>query len=295
MVAVEIPEWMLDQDQLSGWVNALIVLVVGVALSRVVRYGVRRVLDHRIDSVVAHLVGRVLSYAVLAFTIIYSLDAVGIAIGPIIGALGIAGLALAFALQDVLENFVAGLLLQIRRPFTYGDEISSGSNEGEVVHIDSRSVTLFTPDGESVQIPASLVHKAPLINHTERGARRSEVAVGVAYGTNLDRAIRLLTEAVARTAGVLADPPSEVLVTGFGDSSIDLVARFWHGPEFSAGASVRSRVAVEIEDATRTGGIEIPYPQRVIINAQPQLDPNESQTVSTARSSRRAASSGLRT
>lgn len=278
MLALEIPDWAQSGDQLAGWTKAVLVAGGGLALSRVVRVGIRRVLSARIDAVVADLIGRLVSYLVVALTFVYTLAAVGINIGPIIGALGIAGIALAFALQDVLENFVAGILLQIRRPFKYDDEITTGSSQGTVKSVDARSVTIFTPDGETVQLPASLVNKAPLINHSRRGARRSEIAVGVAYSTKLDEAIELLTDAAAQTEGVLGDPPPQTLVTGFGDSSIDLLIRFWHEPSIMARGQIVSRVALAIERATRVAGIEIPFPQQVIIGSSTSFGQSETKS-----------------
>ncbi len=265
---IELPSWMVSgDDQLTGWLVALIIFLSGVVVARVVSAVVRRGLEQRAERVVADVMARLLGYVVLAMTIVYSLDAVGVAIGPLIGALGVAGIALAFALQDLLENFVAGLMLQIRGPFNYGDEIQSNDIEGTVVAVGSRTVTVKTRDGEVVQMPSAMVIKSPIINHTTLGARRTELDVGVAYGTDLAMAIATLGRAVANTEGVLDDPAPVIEIVSFGESSIDLVARFWHLPYASDRWAVRTAVALSIDEATKATGINIPFPQRVIHRA----------------------------
>jgi small conductance mechanosensitive channel len=126
----------------------------------------------RTDDFLGDLIGRILSYVIVTFGLAYALDVFGIAIAPILGALGIAGIALAFALQDILENFVAGVILQARRPFS--------DQEGSVVSIDACTITLHTPDGETVKVPSALVIKNSIVNHTQIGRRRTTVDVGVA-------------------------------------------------------------------------------------------------------------------
>ncbi len=160
---------------------------------------------------------------------------------------------------------MAGLMLQIRRPFSYGDQISSGDIEGTVESIDARSVTIVTPDGETVYLPSSEVITGAILNHTERGRRRSTIDIGVAYGTDLDRARSVLTEAVAAVELVLDRPAPEVLFSGFGESSIDFVVRYWHAPTIAETWAARDAVGRALDQATKEAGIEIPFPRRVII------------------------------
>jgi len=259
------PDWIWTSDDgLSDGVTALIILVGGIFIAWIARRIVRRALEPHIENVVADLLARLLSYLIVALAIVYAMAAVGIEIGPIIGALGIAGIAIAFALQDLLENFVAGLMLQIRRPFAYGDEIASGDVDGVVTAVDARTVTVKTPDGELVQLPSALVIKAPLTNFTTRGARRTSIDIGIAYGTVLSHAITTFTDAVSAVDGVLDDPGPQVLVREFADSSINLVVRFWHEPTNAAAWQVRSSVAVALSEAADRAGIEIPFPQRTV-------------------------------
>lgn len=263
-----LPDWLLnDRLALSGWVVALIILIGGFLLTPVIKRFVQAGTKERFGEVGADLAARLIGYLCIAATFIYALSAVGVAVGPIIGALGIAGIAIAFALKDVLENFVAGILLQIRRPFEYGDEIESGESVGKVVSVDSRSITIHSPDGQLIDVPASTVIGEPLVNYTRRGQRRTSLGLGVAYGTNLQSAIDVLTQAVKEVEGVAIEPPAVVHIIGFGDSSIDLEIRFWHGPTTAERWAVRTAVALKLDQSAAAHNINIPFPQRVIINS----------------------------
>ncbi len=249
---------------LWDWGKAGIIFAVALVGSRVIKFALKRLMASRWDSAVVDLLARLVGYGIVTFGVIYALEQLGVRIGPLLGALGIVGIALAFALQDILQNFVAGLLLQIRRPFSYGDQISTGDIEGTVESIDARSVTVVTPDGDTVYIPSSEVVTVPIYNQTEKGRRRSSIAVGVAYGSDLDRVKTAFLEAMTGLDSVIDSPPPEVRFTGFGDSSIDFVVRFWHAPTIADSWKARDEVGMALDKAATQAGIEIPFPQRVV-------------------------------
>ena len=241
------------------------ILIGSIAAGRLVRVAIRRLIGRsRADNLLGDLIGRLVSYLVIVFGLVYALDKLGIAVGPILGALGIAGIALAFAFQDILENFVAGVILQIQRPFASGDEILVSDHEGRIVEVDARTITIETPDGETVRIPSADVIKNPIVNHTRHGRRRTTVDVGVAYDTDLDRAAEVLLAAVRDVDGVLTSPAPQALVHTFGASSIDLAVRYWHRPSIAEMWLVRDRVTRAIAVAFDANGITIPFPQRVV-------------------------------
>ncbi|NNE13275.1 MAG: mechanosensitive ion channel family protein [Ilumatobacter sp.] len=256
----------LKSDGLDGWawITAAITIAAAVLIAQVVRWLLRRALLARLDPALGTLIARLAAYLIIVIGLIYGLEALGVQIGPILGALGIAGIALAFALQDILENFVAGVLLQLQRPFTYGDQVSINDHEGTISGIDSRLVTIQTPSGETVKIPSATVIKADIVNYTQLGQRRTTLPVGVAYGTDLDLARTTLAGAVVTADGVLDSPEPEVLLTGFGDSSIDFAVRFWHGPTIADYWAAQSAVAFRVHAALDAAGITIPFPQRTV-------------------------------
>ncbi|NND74889.1 MAG: mechanosensitive ion channel family protein [Ilumatobacter sp.] len=256
----------ISGDGLDAWAwgTAGIVLAVAIVLSRIAKRVICRVLKRRLDPSLAALIGRLVGYLIIVVGFVYALESLGVDIGLVVGALGIAGFALAFALKDILENFVAGVLLQLQRPFRYGDQVEINDHEGTISEIDTRLVTMITPAGETIKIPSATVIKSDINNYTQQGGRRTTLPVGVAYGTDLRQAKAVLERAVASADGVRAEPGPEVLLEGFGDSSIDFVVRFWHEPTIAVFWSARSNVAFAVNDALAAADIKIPFPQRTL-------------------------------
>lgn len=244
------------------WAGALILgaVIIGLILKRILR----RMLVSSAGVFVARLVGRMVAFGVIAIGFVYALNQVGVSIAPLLGVLGIAGLALALAFQDILENFIAGVLISVRKPFTAGDQITTVGYSGVVEEIDLRAIQLRTYEGERVFIPNATVWKEPMENHTLLGPRRTRLDVGVNYATDLERATKLIIDAVSRVDGVETDPAPEAFVHQFGDSSIDIAVRFWHQPETRHEWMVRDAVAKRIKATLDEAGIGIPFPQRVV-------------------------------
>ena len=257
----------IDTSGLGAWdyVTAAAILLCAIAFGRVLRFMLRRIMERTsADGFLGDLIGRLIGYVIVSFGLVYALDSLNIRVAPVLGALGIVGFALAFALKDILENFVAGILLQLRRPFTAGDQILSFGHEGTVLSIDARTVTIRTPDGDTVLLPSAEVMKHAIVNHTRNGSRRTTIEVGVAYDTDLDHARTIASAAASSVDGVLDVPEPEVLVHSFGASSIDMAVRFWHGPSIAEHWRVQDAVARAIARRFRENDIEIPFPQQVV-------------------------------
>ena len=247
------------------WITAGIIAVVAVVGAVVASRLVSRLMQRRgTESLVGDLVGRLAAYVIVAIGLVYALAVLGVRIAPLLGALGIAGIALAFALRDILENFVAGLLLQIRRPFDKGDQIVTGEIEGTVREVNARSVVIDTPDAEQVVVPSAELINQPIVNLTAHPVRRTTLEVGVAYATDLDRAKEVIEAALADVEGVAAQPAPETRVFQFGESSIDIAVRYWHEPRIATMWRVRDEVARAVKRSFDEAGIEIPFPQRVL-------------------------------
>ncbi|MDQ6615381.1 MAG: mechanosensitive ion channel family protein [Actinomycetota bacterium] len=246
---------------LQDWAIAGVVLVGAVVLGWALKSVLLRAI-HRGDTegAAAEAVSRAVGSIVAVIGIIWGLSLVGVRLGPLVGALGIGGVALAFAAQAILANFLGSIILQVRRPFRRGDQISSGSSEGTVVDVNFRTVVLRTFDGQRVLVPCTDVLNHPIVNHTALGRRRTTLTIGVGYDCDLQQARKVLVAAVEATEGVLKRPPPEVWVEAFGESSISLAVRFWHAPDIATLWRVRNDVAISSKQALDDAGISRPFP-----------------------------------
>jgi small conductance mechanosensitive channel len=252
------------------WLIAGAIIVGGIILARIISAIIRRILNRTPTSEHgSRLVARFGAYLIVVFAFVYALNSVNVPIAPLLGALGLVGIALAFAFQDLLENFIAGLGMQLRRPMRPGDEIKTNDYEGVIRDITLRTVQMTTFDGETVYLPNAMVWKNPIVNATDRPTRRTTLMVGVAYGTDLDRAKSVLEAAAGAVEGVIERPPATARVLEFGDSSIDFAVHFWHRPQMAQVWQVRDEVARSIKRHLDAAGIEIPFPQRVLHYPRP--------------------------
>lgn len=245
-------------------VRAVLLLVASIAVAVVLRRVLVRVVDREAGRHLGRITGRFLSVVVVAVGCVFALDALGLAIGPLLGALGVGGIALAFAAQDILANLVAGVLLQVRHPFRIGDQIRSGDYEGVVDDINLRTVELTTYDGLTAYLPNAEVLRNPIVNFTRTPFSRTELDVGVAYDTDLEAARQALLDACHRAEGVQDAPPPEAWVREFGASSIDIAVRYWHAADIASTWRVRSAVAIAVKRSLDEAGMTIPFPQRTL-------------------------------
>lgn len=254
-----------DEITLTGAALGLAVFVAAILLSVLLRRLLVRTIDRGdADRHTGLLLGRFLGVVVVAVGLVYALDLLGIRIGPLLGALGVGSVALAFAAQDILQNLVAGVLLQIRRPLKVGEQVASGDYEGTVQDVNLRTVILRTYDGLLVFLPNAEVLKNPIVNYTRTPFSRTELTIGLAYDTDLPRAQQVLREAAAAAEGVEQFPPPEAWVLQFGESSIDVVLRYWHAADIASRWRVRSAVAVSVKARLDEAGMTIPFPQRTL-------------------------------
>lgn len=256
-------------DELSGlslsdWVWAGSIILGSFLIAYIFRKVLARAWSDPDSSYATKVIARLISYVIVVFGLVYALGQIGVSVGPLLGALGVVGLALAFAFQDILENFIAGILMVLRRPFTIGDQITTNDYSGTVEDVTLRSMAMRTYAGERVYVPNAMVWKNVIVNHTELGKRRTTIEVGVSYDADLDRAAAVMTAAATSIEGVSANHPVEVFVEEFGESSIDFAVRFWHQPQKAVEWAIRDQVARALKRALDDAGIEIPFPQRVV-------------------------------
>lgn len=247
------------------YVLALVVFLIGVLLTRFAVRAIGRGLERTsLDGSLRRLTMTVARAAFLTVAALVALSVAGIGVGSALAALGLAGLALAFAFQNILENFISGLLILIRRPFKIDDQIISGDYEGTVTDIDMRVTRLRGYDGVSLLLPNADVFRSPLVNLTEQGKRRTEVIIGIDYRDDHDEAGGVIQQAVAAVEGVLDDPPVEVLLTALGSSSVDFEIRYWTLPDIGSVRRTQDAVLRAAKSAVENAGMTIPWPIRTL-------------------------------
>ena len=249
---------------------ALVVFAVALLVSAIVKRVVARLTETRLHSHrnAGLAVGRLAQGVVLFIGLLVALS---VALptfqpGDVIQVLGIGSVAIGFAFRDILQNFLAGILLLLTQPFRIGDQIVARSYEGTVEDIQARATFIRTYDGRRVVVPNAVLFTDTVVVNTAFAHRRLEYDVGIGYGDDIERARRIMMNAVQRTAGVLADPAPDVLVTDLAAASVTLRVRWWIAPPKQADAlDARDLVLTAIKHDLIADGIDLPFPTQQIL------------------------------
>ncbi len=178
----------------------------------------------------------------------------------ILGAAGIVGLAIGFAVRDTVENFIASIMLSIRQPFRPNDAIEINGDEGKVIRLTSRATILLSWDGNHIRIPNSTVFKSRILNYSRNPERRFQFDLGPAYGTDMAMAERLALDTMHALPFVLETPAPAVWITELGGSSIGLRVTAWIDQRETGLVSAKSEAIRVALAAFEAAGIEMPEP-----------------------------------
>ncbi len=183
----------------------------------------------------------------------------------VMGGTGIIGIVAGFAFRDIAENFLASILLSVRRPFLIDDFVRIGEHEGIVRAMTTRSTQLMTLDGNLVHVPNAMVFKSVIINHTANPSSRATFSVSIGYEHSIVEAQAIVGEVVRTHIAVLDDPPPQVLVDELGSSSIHLRVLFWFNFREHASGKIASVLMRQSLRALEDAGIAAPDDAREII------------------------------
>ncbi|MGJ8626470.1 MAG: mechanosensitive ion channel family protein [Sulfitobacter sp.] len=190
--------------------------------------------------------------------------------GKALTALGVGGVAIGFAFKDVFENFLAGILLLLREPFSIEDYIDCEDIEGQVEKITIRDTHIRQTDGQLVVAPNAMFFKNPVTIRTARDVRRTTIICGVAYGEDIDAARDVIANAVRGVDAVRDDVRDvEIFAQEFADSSINFEVTWWTGSRPIDIRSSRDQVVSAVKRALDEAGIEIPFPYRTLTFKEP--------------------------
>jgi small conductance mechanosensitive channel len=247
--------------------------------------GIRRVVaksmkDQEVDSSIRDLMGGVIRWTVMGFGVVIACNQLGIPIVAMLTGVSIVGLAVGFAAQETLANFIAGIVIFLDKPFKVGDWIELDGTFGQVKRVTFRSTRVFTLDGEIHIFPNTHMLSNKLANHSTNPINRVSIPVGIAYRESIDEARKTLLAMFEGDQRVVKTPGPEVIVAALGDSSVNLVVRFWIADE-----SIERRIGYEYTERAKNvleaAGIEIPFPHMQLMI--------ENTPASAARSATRAA------
>ncbi len=235
---------------LGWWLISLLMRKVAEMLSR-----------RQVDPSLHGFIGSVAGVVLKVLLLISVASMIGVETTSFIAMIGAAGLAIGLALQGSLSNFAGGVLILTFRPFRVGEFIEAQGVAGTVQSIQIFHTTLRMPDGKLVVMPNGSLSNGNITNFSREPARRAEIAVGISYRSDIQRAREVLL-AIAEDPRVLAEPAPVVVVTALAESSVNLALRVW-----VANADLWPVTFAFLERAKHeltAAGVEIPFPQRVV-------------------------------
>jgi small conductance mechanosensitive channel len=201
---------------------------------------------------------------IMTFGLVFALEALGFSLGLLGSLLLLLILLVVLAARPLLQDLGAGLIIQLRRPFSMGDQVAIDGVEGRIDEVSARTVRIITVDGRRVHFPNRKVLEDAITNLTTEGQRLTTFIVGAAYDTDLDRAREVIVAAMESASTVLSTPVPEAFVQEFSDSTINIACRFWHAPEIQAEWVARDEAMRAVKRALDANGMTIAFPQRVV-------------------------------
>lgn len=266
--------------QLIELVNSTVRLLPNIAVAVVVfalfwigaklaRRFVKRITRHRKNARNLGLVlGRLIQGLLIALGLFLALAIVipSFKPGDLVQLLGVSGVAIGFAFRDILQNFLAGILILLTEPFQLEDQIIFKDFEGTVEKIQTRATIVRTYDGRRVVIPNAELFTNSVMVNTAFEKRRLQYDVGIGYGDDIDKAKQLILDALNSIEGVLKDPAPEALVVELAGSTINIRVRWWIDPPRRADAlATRDKVLTIVNNTLANNGVDLPYPTQQIL------------------------------
>ncbi len=259
----DIQNW-LATDGLNFAINVgvfLIILLIGSIVIGIAKKVLRSSLQKSgkisaiLEKFLVDVTGRILWIVVLMI----GLGQLGIDIGPMIAALGVAGFVIGFALQESLGNLAAGLMLLINEPFKAGDFVEAGGHAGVIRELNLMSTVMTTGDNKRITIPNSGIWGSAIVNYSANDTRRVDMVVGIGYGDDIGAAMKIIQGIVDNHPKILKDPAVTIAVSELADSSVNMVVRPWvNTPDYWG---VYFDFHRDVKEKLDAAGIEIPFPQ----------------------------------
>jgi small conductance mechanosensitive channel len=262
-------------EMLGSVVAAVVILLAGFIVASWVKRRIVTLGDTHanLDVTLFHFLGNLARYVVLAFAVLFVLNTFGVKTTSIIAAIGAAGLAIGLAMQGALSNVAAGVMIILFRPFKLGDFIEVDGEMGTVLDINLNNTVLAGLSNLKVIIPNSEVWGNTITNYSSFDTRRAEWTFGVGYGANLAVAERVIRETIMSDSRSHSEPEPFIQVNELNSSSVDFLVRVWvdAADYFLYQADMKRKV----KEALDAAGVDIPFPTRTIVQAEPDAQEDE--------------------
>lgn len=268
MATEQIDSWLDGAVRLAPNIAiALLVLSVFVLLGMLAKRIVMRAAASRGRENLGEVLGGFLKVVVIVggFLLAATIVMPSLKPGDLIAGLGVSSVAIGFAFKDILQNWLAGLLILLRQPFEIGDQIKINSFEGTVEHIETRATVIRTYDGQKVIVPNSEVYTNSLLVKTSHDKRRSQYDIGIGYGDDLDKACQVIEDTLKGIEDIETDPAPQVLPWDLAASWVTIRARWWTDTSRASVVTVRSEVIRRVKKALDEARIDMPYDTNVLL------------------------------
>ena len=234
------------------------IIIIGLLFLRLILFYVKRTMKKRFSQQSIMIVRKLLSYTALFIILILILKQLNVKLAAILGAAGIAGIAIGFASQTSLSNIISGVFLISEKAFTVGDIIKVDGISGIILSVDLLSVKIRTFDNQYVRIPNEKLINTEVVNVTKFPIRRLDINLTIAYKEDLSRVRELLLEITEKNPHCLDNPEPLFVIKEFGDHGVELLLGVWF---FKTDYLVtKNTMLQEIKEHFDREGIEIPFP-----------------------------------
>lgn len=248
----------------------LLVLIVAVMLAMILASATRHALAKRLKPLLRDVAARAVSIPIvlLGFYLMLQVGGLSGLAATVLGGTGLVGLVAGIAFRDILENYLASILISLRNPFKFDDFVEIAGHTGIVQRVTTRGTVLMNLDGNHVQIPNAMVYKSIILNYTANPNRREKFIVGIGYDNEASIAQEVALQVLAHHPAVLKEPEPLVLVNRLGAATVDLEVSFWYiGTSFN-GPKIRSSVIRLVKRTFEEHGISMPDEAREVVFPQ---------------------------
>ena len=248
----------IPEDVFYKSLEIIVFIIAGLIILKIIIYMIKKSTSRYFSEQTNMLIQKIIFYTGIAVIFLALLNFIGVSITAILGAAGIAGIAIGFAAQTSVSNIISGLFLISEKTFEVGNLIQTGNTTGTVISIDLLSIKIRTLDNKLVRIPNESIIKNELVNITRFPIRRVDLNISVAYKEKVEKVREILFEIAKNNPHCLDNPEPLFLFKNFGDSGLEILFGVWISK--TDYVELKNSIMIEIKNRFEEEKIEIPFP-----------------------------------